>query len=84
MLTGAPAVLAAADTGKAGPLGLLVIVLLGIAVYLLGKSMVYHLKKVPASFDAPSDVQAGTAAAAGDSERDPQPGKATADGEIGT
>ncbi|SDF26373.1 hypothetical protein SAMN05660662_1613 [Blastococcus aurantiacus] len=39
------------DIGKAGPLGLLLIVVLLIAVALLVKSMAGHLKKVPRSFD---------------------------------
>jgi len=38
------------DVGKAGPLGLLLIVLLGVAVVLLVKSMSRHLKRLPASF----------------------------------
>jgi hypothetical protein len=42
------------DVGKAGPLGLLLIVLLLIAVALLVRSMSKHLKKIPASFD-PAD-----------------------------
>jgi hypothetical protein len=53
------AVLAAAqdqpeDVGKAGPLGLLLIVLLLIAVVLLVRSMTTHLKRLPPSFD-PAD-----------------------------
>lgn len=53
------AVLAAAqdqpdDVGKAGPLGLLLIVLLLIAVALLVRSMTTHLKRLPPSFD-PAD-----------------------------
>jgi hypothetical protein len=43
------------DVGKAGPLGLLLIVVLLIAVALLVKSMSGHLKKVPRSFD-PDDA----------------------------
>ena len=39
------------DVGKAGPLGLLLIVLLGIAILLLVKSMSRHLKRIPRSFD---------------------------------
>jgi hypothetical protein len=39
------------DIGKAGPLGLLLIVLLLIAVAVLVKSMAGHLKRVPRSFD---------------------------------
>ena len=44
------------DIGKAGPLGLLLIVLLLIAVALLVKSMAGHLKKVPRSFDPDDSV----------------------------
>jgi hypothetical protein len=44
------------DVGKAGPLGLLLIVVLLIAVVLLVKSMSRHLKRVPASFD-PADQE---------------------------
>jgi hypothetical protein len=39
------------DVGKAGPLGLMLIVLLGIAIVLLVKSMSRHLKRIPRSFD---------------------------------
>jgi hypothetical protein len=39
------------DVGKAGPLGLLLIVLLLIAVAFLVRSMSTHLKRVPRSFD---------------------------------
>ena len=42
------------ESNKAGPLGLLTIVLLGIAVYFLYRSMVRHLNKVPESFDDPA------------------------------
>jgi hypothetical protein len=49
--------LAAADSGTAGPLGLLVVALLGIALFFLWRSMVKHLRRVPPSFDGPtSDV----------------------------
>jgi hypothetical protein len=48
-------VLAAADANQAGPLGLLVIALLGIAVLFLGRSMAKHLRRVPESFDPPAD-----------------------------
>jgi len=43
------------DVGKAGPLGLLLIVLLLIAVVLLVRSMSTHLKRIPRSFD-PQDA----------------------------
>jgi hypothetical protein len=39
------------DVGKAGPLGLLLIVVLLIATAFLVRSMTTHLKRVPRSFD---------------------------------
>jgi hypothetical protein len=42
--------LAAAESGKAGPLGLLVLLLLVVATYLLFKSMSRHLRKVREEF----------------------------------
>jgi hypothetical protein len=42
------------DVGKAGPIGLVLIVVLLIAVLLLVKSMTRHLKRVPPTFD-PAD-----------------------------
>ena len=56
-MTGALAVLDAAqqevpeDVGKAGPLGLLLMVVLLIVVLMLGRSMGRHIKRVPVSFD---------------------------------
>ena len=44
------------DVGKAGPLGLLLIVVLLVAVILLGRSMGKHLKRVPRSFDPADQV----------------------------
>lgn len=44
------------DVGKAGPLGLLLIVVLLIATALLVRSMSRHLKKVPRSFEAEDAV----------------------------
>jgi len=41
------------EFGEASPLGLLVVILLGIAVIFLIRSMTKHLKRVPASFDPP-------------------------------
>ncbi|RBY78039.1 hypothetical protein DQ239_10105 [Blastococcus sp. TF02-09] len=60
MRTAVGAVLAAEqqlpeDIGKAGPLGLLLIVVLLIAVAALVRSMSRHLRKVPRSFD-PDDA----------------------------
>jgi hypothetical protein len=45
------------DVGKAGPMGLLLLALLAIAIVLLVKSMSRHLKRVPASFDAADQSQ---------------------------
>jgi hypothetical protein len=42
---------AGSEAGKAGPLGLLVILLLGLATFFLVRSMNRHLRKVPPSFD---------------------------------
>ena len=54
------------DFGKAGPFGLLVVVLLLIAVLFLVRSMNRHLKKLPESFDP----------------QHPEPDQATDDGTI--
>ena len=43
------------EFGEASPLGLLVVILLGIAVIFLIRSMTKHLKRVPASFDPPEE-----------------------------
>jgi hypothetical protein len=45
------------DVGKAGPLGLLLIVLLLIAVAFLVRSMSTHIKRVPRSFDPEDRVE---------------------------
>jgi hypothetical protein len=45
------------DVGKAGPLGLLLIVVLLIAVALLVRSMSTHLKRLPPSFDPDDRVE---------------------------
>jgi hypothetical protein len=44
------------DVGKSGPLGLLLLVVLLIAVLLLGRSMGRHLKRVPRTFDPADQV----------------------------
>ena len=44
------------DVGKTGPLGLLLIVVLLVAVLFLGRSMGRHLKRVPRSFDPADQV----------------------------
>ena len=45
------------DVGKSGPLGLLLIVVLLIAVAFLVRSMSKHLKRVPPSFDPADRVE---------------------------
>jgi len=45
------------DVGKSGPLGLLLIVVLLIAVAFLVRSMSKHLKRVPRSFDPEDRVE---------------------------
>ena len=47
------------EFGEASPLGLLVVILLGIAVVFLIRSMTKHLKRVPASFDPPDKESEG-------------------------
>jgi len=53
------------EWGKAAPIGLLVILLLGVAVFFLLRSFTRQLKKVPATFDARTDSgpDSGTGAA---------------------
>lgn len=74
------AVLAAAgeqqpdDVGKAGPVGLLLIVVLLIAVVLLVRSMGTHLKRVPRSFD-PADAPVHVPDTPAELVDPPQPGQ---------
>lgn len=43
------------EFGKSSPIALVVILLLGLAVVLLVRSMNKHLRKVPESFEEPDD-----------------------------
>lgn len=52
------------EWGKAAPIGLLVILLLGIALFFLLRSFNRQLRKVPATFDAPEQVEGGPVATA--------------------
>ncbi|WP_353648495.1 hypothetical protein ABLG96_16905 [Nakamurella sp. A5-74] len=56
-----------AEWGKAAPIGLLVLVLLGVALYLLIKSMNRHMRKVSGltSFDTTDGTTAGARPADG-------------------
>jgi NAD(P)H-dependent flavin oxidoreductase YrpB (nitropropane dioxygenase family) len=51
----------AATASQAGPLGLLVILLLGVAVVFLSRSLSKHLRRVPPSFDPPAEPSSPTA-----------------------
>ncbi|MCV2489534.1 hypothetical protein OF117_09145 [Geodermatophilus sp. YIM 151500] len=63
------------DVGKAGPLGLLLTVVLLVAILLLVKSMTRHLKRVPRSFD-PEDQEPDVVVPDTPAELvDPQPGQ---------
>ncbi len=62
---------AGGESGKAGPMGLLVIILLGITVYFLGRSMSRHLGRVPASFDQ-ADEPAGASLPGGPPRPSPE------------
>jgi hypothetical protein len=53
-----------ASNAQAGPLGLLVVVLLAIATVVLIRSMTRHLRRVPVSFDPEAAAAAGEAEAA--------------------
>ena len=48
------------EFGKASPVGLVVILLLGIATVFLIRSMTKRLRRLPASFDPPSGSAEGT------------------------
>jgi hypothetical protein len=61
------------DVGKAGPIGLLLIVVLLIVTAFLVKSMGRHLKRVPGSFDPPEVVVPDDASEL--FEREPEPGQ---------
>jgi hypothetical protein len=62
------------DVGKAGPLGLLLIVVLLIAVALLVRSMTTHLKRIPRSFD-PDDASPDIPDTPAELVDPPQPGE---------
>jgi hypothetical protein len=47
------------DFGKASPVGLLILVVLLIATFVLVWSMNRHLKKLPESFDAQPETEVG-------------------------
>jgi hypothetical protein len=61
------------EFGKASPVALVVIVLLGIATVFLIRSMTKHLRRVPASFDDPADAPGEKTEPVGDSGSGPAP-----------
>ena len=46
------------EFGEASPIALVVVILLGIALVFLIRSMTKHLKRVPATFDPPEKPEA--------------------------
>ena len=50
-------VIAAAPSGTAGPLGLLVVLLIGVALVLLIRNMSGRLRRLPPSFDDQSPTK---------------------------
>ena len=66
------------EWGKAAPIGLLVILLMGIATFFLLRSMTRKIKNVPSSFDPPEDESPATPvpgteqAAAGTEQAEPE------------
>lgn len=60
------------DFGKSSPVGLLVLLLFFIAVAFLVRSMTKHLKRVPASFDKPSEAS-GSSESDGDAAEPVEP-----------
>jgi hypothetical protein len=70
------------EFGKASPTALVVIILLGIATVFLIRSMTKHLRRVPASFDEPDQVEAepaGEAAPAKEPQHTPPADRAEPD-----
>jgi hypothetical protein len=63
------------DAGKAGPIGLLVIIVLGIACYFLFRSMSRHLRKIREQFpsDEPSAAPPAAGGVAPDESAKPEP-----------
>jgi hypothetical protein len=51
--------LAAAPSGTAGPLGLLLVLLIGVALVLLIRNMNGRLRRLPPTFDDPDKVDTG-------------------------
>ncbi len=54
------------EFGKASPIGLVVILLLGIVTVLLIRNMTKRIRKLPPSFDSPSNRAASSGAPGGD------------------
>ncbi|HEY0814997.1 MAG TPA: hypothetical protein VGE11_17130 [Pseudonocardia sp.] len=46
------------EFGEASPIALVVVILLGIALIFLVRSMTKHLRKIPTTFDKPPDKKA--------------------------
>jgi hypothetical protein len=63
------------EFGKTSPIALVVILLLGIATFLLIRSMTKRLRNVPESFDEPGETErSGARPLSGESEEGPDGG----------
>jgi hypothetical protein len=71
------------EFGKASPVALVVIVLLGIATVLLIRSMTKHLRRVPASFDEPAAEETKPSEDADASAAGAEPGREPAEASNG-
>jgi hypothetical protein len=74
----ASAVLADSDSGKGGPIGLFVVLLLIIAVYFLYRSMSGHLSRLPEKFPGYDQSTNGPPTGATPPAEEDQPGPAEA------
>ncbi len=48
------------EQAEAGPTALLIVLLLGIGIFFLGRSMIKQMRRVPQSFDPPPDRETDT------------------------
>lgn len=67
------------ERAEAGPTALLIVILLGIGIVFLGRSMIKHIRRVPASFDGPASPSSPAPPTARSEPVDPNVGPAPAD-----
>lgn len=70
------------DIGKAGPVGLFLILSLLVVVFLLGRSMRTHLRRVPLEFPDPAEPGRRSDDGVADGSTDNTPEDQARDGEI--